>query len=172
MLILLLCVFCPKGNICFTSSQIISHMYAFISLRFESIEIVKLLLEKGANQVIASNNKLTPLHSAARRGNMEICRLLLGYPGVKDILEGEGFLNPLHFACLSKSRELCELFLRNGADVMSKSTTGYPALHLACFVGSEEICELLIENGNIFYTYLQHYLLCSLKRGCTLGANI
>ena len=128
--------------------------YFYFFLRFENAEIVKLLLERGANPVIASNNKLSPLHTAARRGNMEICRLLLGYPGVKGLLEGEGFLNPLHFACLSKSRELCELFLRSGADVVSKSATGYPALHIACFVGSEEICELLIENGNIFYTYL------------------
>ena len=141
-------------------SQIFSDLYGFISLRFESAETVKLLLERGANPAIASNNKLTPLHSAARKGNIEICRLLLGDPRVKDIFEGEEVLNPLHFACMSKSREVCELFLTNGADAVLKSRAGYTALHVASFVGSEEICELLIESGkyilHIFILFILH----------------
>ena len=126
-----------------------SHMYGFNFFRFESTDIVKLLLERGVNPVIPNNNMLTPLHSAARRGNTEICRLLMEDPRVKDIFEGEGFMKPIHFACMSGSREACELFLRHGDDISSKSGNSYTALHIACFFGHEEICELLIECGNI-----------------------
>ena len=149
-------------------------MYGFISLRFENAEIVKLLLERGADPVIPNNNKYTPLHSAARRGNTEICRLLLEDPRVKGIFKEGGVMKPLCLACMSGNLETCELFLRNGADVVSKSSTGYTALHIACFFGHEEICELLIESGNIFLDIFVFLILpyCTLKKCCALVATI
>ena len=121
----------------------------YLLLRFERTEIVKLLLEKGADPMIPSNSLLTPLHSAARRGFLDICSLLLKDPRVEPTVGlGSGGVQPFHLACISGNRELCELFLRNGADITSNSRTKYTPLHVASFQGHEEVCHLLIETGN------------------------
>ena len=111
--------------------------------------MVKLLLERGADPLIPNNSQLTPLHSAARRGLLEICRLLFNDSRVKHSFSYNGGMPPFHLACFGGSREVCELFLRNGADVSSKTASLNTPLHLASFQGHEDVCELLIETGNI-----------------------
>ena len=108
------------------------------------------MLERGADPEIPNDNHLSPVHSAARKGNANICRLLLKHSKVEAPSNGVGFCWPLHLACMSESREVCELFLSNGADVGAKTESSYTALHVACFRGVEEICELLIKTGNIY----------------------
>ncbi|XP_068755480.1 transient receptor potential cation channel subfamily A member 1-like isoform X1 [Montipora capricornis] len=116
--------------------------------RFERENIAKLLLERGADPTIPSNNEwMTPLHSAARRGNIEICGLLLQDSRVKAIVNIEETVNPFICACLSGSREVCDLFLKNGASLES-SAYSYSALHIACFRGNEDVCELLLETAS------------------------
>lgn len=107
---------------------------------------------RGADLLKEDGNGLTPIHSAARRGHTEMCRLLLskdnGVVGVKASIVKFRNASPFHLACLSGNRELCKLFLENGADIMMKSVTHHTPLHFAAWQGHEEICELLIKTGN------------------------
>ena len=119
--------------------------------RFERPEIVKRLLERGADPFIEGDNRLTPLHSAARRGFTEICRLLLRDSRSKAAAENEKRASPFHLACLSGNLETCELFLAHGADVVMKSVTQHTPLHFAAWQGNENICEFLIETGNSLF---------------------
>ena len=41
------------------------------------LEVVKLLLDKGPNVGVATNNGWTPLHAAAQNGHLEVVMLLL-----------------------------------------------------------------------------------------------
>ena len=122
---------------------------ADISYRFERAEIVTRLLERGADPFIESDNHLTPLHSAARRGLTEICRVLLRDPRLKQTAVKCKRVTPFHLACLSGNRETCELFLASCEDVLMKSAH-YTPLHFAAWLGNENICEFLIETGNSF----------------------
>lgn len=117
--------------------------------RFERENIVKLLLERGADPTITAddNEVLSPLKSAARRGNKEICRLLLQDSRVKERINDGNIVTPLTFACMSGSREVCDLFLANGADLES-STTLWSSLHVASYVGSEDVCAFLLERAS------------------------
>lgn len=128
-------------------------MHGFVSLRLEKEEIVKLLLERGADPVIPNNHYIDPVQSAARKGNANICRLVLKHSKEGALSRAVGSMPPLHFACLSDSREVVELFLSNGADVGATTDFSYTALHIACFRGNEEICELLIKTGNYKILY-------------------
>jgi len=116
--------------------------------RFKRAEIAKLLLQRGANPSAQTDDHFTPLHLAARRGQTEICSLLLKDSGVQVNSFYQGHFSPFHMACLSGSREVCELFVKSGADITLKSTPGYSPLQIAAWKGHEEICQLLIETGN------------------------
>ena len=127
--------------------------------RFERENIVKLLLERGADPTITAddNEVLSPLKSAARRGNKEICRLLLQDSKVKERMNKGKIVTAFTFACMSGSREVCDLFLAHGADLES-STTTWSSLHVASYVGSEDVCGLLLERGNIIKCVLFNYI--------------
>ena len=141
----------PESN----GNNIVLHVFltmADISYRFDRAEIVTRLLERGADPFIESDNHLTPLHSAARRGLTEICRLLLRDPRLKQTAVKSKIVSPFHLACFSGNRETCELFLANGADVVMKSASHYTPLHFTAWLGNENICEFLIETGNSLFS--------------------
>jgi len=120
----------------------------------ERAEIVKRLLERGADPFIESDNHLTPLHTAARRGFTEICRLLLKDHRLMLTAVEDKRASPFHLACLSGNLETCELFLANGSDVAIKSTTklNHTPLHYAAWQGNEKVCEFLFETGNSLFS--------------------
>ena len=124
---------------------------ANIFYRSERAEIVKRLLDRGADPFIEGDNHLTPLHSAARRGFTEICRLLLRDSRLKAAAVNGKRMSPFHLACLSGNQETCELFLANGADVMTSAKYHTP-LHYAAWQGNENICQFLIETGNSLFS--------------------
>ena len=99
--------------------------------------------------MIPNDSQMTPLHTAARRGLLEICRLLFNDSKVKHTFDNHnGGVPPFHFACMSGSREVCEMFIRNGAEISSRTTSRNTPLQFASFQGNEEVCKLLIETGN------------------------
>ena len=121
-----------------------------IYLRFERTEVIKLLLERGADPLIATEIQTSPLDSAVRTSLVEICVLLLEDQRVKNYLD-QGNLKPLLLACYEGRREVCELLLRYGADFTRTVFGGSTPLQIAAFQGHEDVCELFIETGNITY---------------------
>ena len=121
-----------------------------IYLRFERTEMIKLLLERGADPLIATEIQTSPLDSAVRTSLVEICVLLLEDQRVKNYLN-QGNLKPLLLACYEGRREVCELLLRYGADFTRTVFGGSTPLQIAAFQGHEDVCELFIETGNITY---------------------
>ena len=137
-------------------------MYRCFVYRFNRPEVVKLLLERGANPLIGNeSSSISPLHEAARRGFTEICILLLNDSRIKATTKNYGNVSPLHMACLGVDRATCELILKHGADVtyISRITKNTP-LHFAAWNGDEYICKLLINTGNCSFslTYMNHLL--------------
>ena len=112
--------------------------------------MIKILLERGADPLIANEVEMSALDSAVRTRDVEICILLLEEQRVKNYLS-QGNLKPLFIACHDGKREVCELFLRYGADLTRPGFRGSTPLHTAAFQGHEDVCELFIETGNITY---------------------
>lgn len=128
------------------------HLAAF----FGHLEIVRYLLEAGvdANAVAKNMMKVTPLHSAVARNQVEISELLIVH-GAEVNAKQEGGFVPLHEAAQSGNLEMARLLLKHGAELNAKSNDGKTPLALTREEGPEagrkedreRVARFLIEKG-------------------------
>jgi len=78
---------------------------------------VRAALGRGADGGAAEFGGLTPLHKAAFRGDVEVCRTLLGRvaPAAVNLRDSSG-QTPLHAAALQLHPDVLQLLLRRGAE--------------------------------------------------------
>ena len=116
--------------------------------RFNSCDVIGVLLQHGADASISNTQEVTPLNSASRRGHEAIVRALLeNGRSVVNVPDVTG-MTPLHSACAKGRRSVCKLLLENEADVMATTTTTERTpLHLAVLAGVVGIVEDLIKAG-------------------------
>jgi ankyrin repeat protein len=130
------------------------------AVRGDSKEVIKLLLDKGANvNIVTSEGRLIslvrseaalqllldkgatlnvpddkrpPLHVAAYRGNLEVAKALLAH-GAQPNLHNSWGATPLHEAVRSEldNHEMVKLLILHGADVHAKNGSGDTPLHTA-----------------------------------------
>jgi ankyrin repeat protein len=107
------------------------------------MEIVNLLLEKGADVNLKDNFGTTPLKSAALNGHMRIVKLLLE-KGADVNLTDKYDKTPLHWAVFNGHMEIVNLLLEKGADVDLKDNFGNTSFYCALIKGYIEIVKLLL----------------------------
>lgn len=117
---------------------------------FGHVEIVKLLLLRGAQVNTASNNsqRVMPLHSAVASRQLAIAQALLEHKADVNARQQDGF-TPLHEAAQNGQLEMVELLLRHGAAVDVPKDDGQTALALAEQYGHQEVVDLLRRHGAI-----------------------
>ena len=115
---------------------------------FGHLSLVKLLLDKGANPNIASNNqfKVAPIHSACAISNYEIAKLLIQHGADVDAKQMQGN-TPLHSAAHNGQTTLATLLLDNGADINARNDKGETPLFMANEKNFQEIANLIIKQG-------------------------
>lgn len=113
-------------------------------------EVVKLLLENGANPNAKYNNKsergLTALLTASVGGPTDIVEMLLNR-GADPNLASESGMTPLMLACSTGHDEIVPLLLHKGADVNSSDNGGRTALMYATLQHDPRIVEMLLAKG-------------------------
>jgi ankyrin repeat protein len=113
------------------------------------VEVIKLLLERGAYPNAWDNCDKTPLHYAAERGDVEIVRLLLekgAYPNARDY-RGR---TPLHEAAKNGHVDIVRLLLEHGANPNALTFADWgevTPLYYAAEKGYIEIVRLLVRRG-------------------------
>ncbi|KAF8166996.1 ankyrin repeat-containing domain protein [Mycena galopus ATCC 62051] len=110
------------------------------------IDIVRLLLECGADVNARGGYYGNALQAAASRGQIEIVRLLLEH-GADANMEGGTYSNALYGACSEGRTEIVSLLLQHGVDVHAVTKSGGNALQAASFIGHTEIVQILIKDG-------------------------
>lgn len=109
------------------------------------IEIIQLLLAKGANPFNKDKDGYTSFHLAFEQHNDEISKLLIPYLGEKDIdMKTSSERTMLMLACESGSAEVVAMLLAKGANPLLKDCKDRVALHYAVR-GHIEIVDLLIK---------------------------
>jgi ankyrin repeat protein len=78
------------------------------------VDIVRGLLEHGADPNLRHRSLSTPLHQASSKGRLEAARLLLSYGAKVDEKDGEG-KTPFQLASSNRYNEIAKLLLEHGA---------------------------------------------------------
>lgn len=85
-----------------------------IAVKRENYELVKFLLQKGADIQATTVEKQTALHFAAHSGSVEITKLLLGKGAKVDVYDDED-QSPLSLAVLTNNKEVLQILIMKGA---------------------------------------------------------
>jgi hypothetical protein len=127
-----------------------SHPIEWSALQFAIVaekadQLVRLLLEAGADVTWMSGDGLTALHVAALRGEREVVKILCGKRGSELNRRNPWGQTPLHLAAGGGHTQVVRLLLENGADSRCKDDKGKTPLVYAGRVGAWDCITLLAE---------------------------
>ncbi len=110
------------------------------------LDMVRLLLEKGADINFKGNNGGTALMYACVKGDPEIVKLLLENGADVDAKDGS-LMTALMWASYEGRPDVLRMLLEKGADINPKNQKGFTALGLASEKSHLKVAELLREQG-------------------------
>lgn len=118
-----------------------------IAVRYGDLEIVKMLVAKGANLRRVDRDGCTPLIQAISYGHEELAVFLAGLGGV-DITSGNKVGDaPLHLAAAAGWESVVRILVDQGCPVDSVGRTGFTALQIAVARGWDTIVKILLDKG-------------------------
>lgn len=91
-----------------------------------------------------SDDEDTPLHIAAKKGYLDIVRLLIEHGAFVDSTNRKE-QTPLHWAVHNRHVQVIEYLLQFGADINAKENEGDTALAWAIYLGLIDIAQLLLK---------------------------
>ncbi|XP_050314264.1 ankyrin repeat domain-containing protein 50 [Anthonomus grandis grandis] len=117
-----------------------------VAARLGQSQVVKVLLESGANANQADIDGWTPLRAAAWGGHTEVVELLVKHGCQLDSVDAEN-RTALRAAAWSGHEEIVKILLQNGANVNLTDHEGRTALIAAAYMGHSEIVDHLLDYG-------------------------
>lgn len=120
---------------------------------YGSLDVVKYLLENGADPNDCNSLGETPLHQATDMSLFEITQILLEFKADPNQIQTDGN-SPLHNAVRKNNKEIVKILLDHGADpnlqefLVRSKQFGKTSLHIAAENKNKEIFEMLLEAGS------------------------
>lgn len=157
IIILLMIVLLPAGS--FAESRMPPPDYPLLeAVKKDDVQKVKSILEASGGQYEINQTGVTgdlPLTTAARRGNLEIVKLLVEHGAVVDIGKKRGDRTPLIEASWQGHAEVVKYLIAKGADVNAKGKGITPLLAASAWSSipsgpagdKAKTIQVLLENG-------------------------
>ena len=117
-----------------------------LACAYSSVDIVRVLLDHGADLNLANNLEETPLLHAACSGKLEIVRHLVANRAEVDKPDVYG-RSPLYFVAQKGYEKIMKILLNAGANPNMQDHTGRTVLSRAVCWGNYDIVELLLNRG-------------------------
>ena len=112
------------------------------------LDLVRSLIDQGADVNGAQGDGMTALHWAAENGSAATAELLVNAGANPGAVTRLGGYTPMHLAAKAGSTEVVRAFLDAGADPRAATSTGgATALHFAAAAGSGDAVKALIDHG-------------------------
>ena len=112
------------------------------------LDLVRFLLENGANLEAKTSKGHTPLHFAVLYKKIEVVKLLIQKGA--DINATDGFKNtPLHMAIFSNRIEVGTILVKNRANLEAKDNWGFTPLQKAILQDDKKFTKLFLNHGAI-----------------------
>jgi len=111
-------------------------------------DLVQLLLAKGADPSMTTNNGQTALHFAASKSNLDIAKKLLDNKASAKVKDKRGQL-PLHRAAAIGNVPMLKLLLDHNSPVNATDIDGCTALHHAIAEGHGDTALVLLKAGAV-----------------------
>ncbi|MFW4370795.1 MAG: ankyrin repeat domain-containing protein [Spiroplasma sp. hy2] len=151
-----------------------NNTYLHIAARNGQLELVKLLLSRGANPNMQEKKGITPLYFAAQSDKTEVVQELLTNKNSKnkiDInLSNDLGDTPLHIASFNGNYKIVELLLKNHKiDVNKKDDCGDSALIVAARNGKINVVKKLLKHSDIDVNLSNERGLTALHYACENG---
>ncbi|GMH36847.1 hypothetical protein BSKO_04720 [Bryopsis sp. KO-2023] len=114
--------------------------------RFGHVEIVKILIEAGANIFARAAYGLSTLHIAVTYGQLNVIKVLIEAGANANARDNKDDTS-LHSAAYAGSPELVQFLLENGAEIDARNKFGSTPIIIAAYNGNDEAIEVLIRAG-------------------------
>ncbi|KAM3174258.1 hypothetical protein ACTXT7_010901 [Hymenolepis weldensis] len=118
-----------------------------VALRLKDPEIVKMLIDAGADVTTEARGKHQPIHLAAKAGDTDIIKLLLNKGAQADAKTKRGY-TALHIATKYGKIDATKYLLDEAkVDVNATARNGLTPLHVAVYYENPEAVEVLLLHG-------------------------
>ena len=106
------------------------------------LDVVKFLIEKGANVNAKCKNDYTPLCIAAEKGKLDVVKFLIEKGANVDKKNKNGW-TPLHVAAKEGILDVVKYLTENGANINAKTNDDKTPLYIAAKNGHSEVVDYL-----------------------------
>jgi ankyrin repeat protein len=111
-----------------------------------NVDVVRMLIERGADPTAQSKDGWTVLHHALGSGNVDVVRMLIEH-GADPTAQSKDGWTVLHHASGSGNVDVVRMLIERGADPTAQSKDGQTVLHRASLSGDVDVVRMLIERG-------------------------
>ena len=131
-------------NRCVASARVCGLSPLHWAAAYGFVDVVKILLEHGADVNPRNVDGITPLHLATVAGHVDVARILLEH-GADVNTKNEDNQTPLHYAATEGHAVVARLLLEHGADPSIRDKDGRTPLDIAREKGHKEVVRVIEE---------------------------
>ena len=121
------------------------------ALKENDVNGIEAWLTLGAPVDFRGQDRRTPLHKAAKNGQLEIVKILLRHKANINARDIYG-ITPLHLAACKSNKEILKHLIRHGANIEAKASRGFKAIHNAIVNRRFSNVIQLMKHGAKLYT--------------------